>query len=275
MMSEDMSPNYGRKKIRLYLNPEKSPGLKQGSACDLDKDQLHYLKNVMRCKTGDTLLVFDGRHGEWLAEILELGKKTARLAFVEQTRQQQNGPDIWLLFAPVKRARLDYMAQKATEMGATRIVPVITERTQGGIKGGIKGGRINLDRLRANAIEAAEQCGLLSVPQIDAAVPLAAFLDSAGADLPPLLFCDENLPVGGGYLALEKLAANISSSSSSYSVAVLIGPEGGFTPAEREMLSARDGTLPVSLGPRILRADTAAVAALTLCQLYIGDWQAR
>ena len=270
MMSEDISPDDGLKKIRLYLDLEKSPGFKPGSACDLDKDQLHYLKNVMRCKTGDTLLVFDGRHGEWLAEILELGKKTARLAFLEQTRPQQNGPDIWLLFAPVKRARLDYMAQKATEMGVTRIVPVMTARTQGG--------RINLDRLRANAIEAAEQCGLLTVPQIDAVVPLEAFLHDAGADLPCLLFCDESLPVGGGYPALEKLAANLAASSPASppaSIAVLIGPEGGFTRAERDMLSARDRTLPISLGPRILRADTAAVAALTLCQLYVGDWQAR
>ena len=220
----------------------------------------HYLRNVLRVGANDAVLVFNGHDGEWRAHITAVDKRTVTLVTAHQTRPQATPntaqADIWLLVAPVKRARLDYLAQKATEMGATRLIPVITRCTQGGT--------VNLDRLRANAQEAAEQCGILQVPEIMAPVRL----DDALQDWDmarTLLFCDEMAGVGVGVADL--------STGLRPPMAVLIGPEGGFTSQERDALLALKQTVQMSLGPRILRTDTAVVAALALVQWLAGDWQ--
>ena len=220
----------------------------------------HYLRNVLRVGVDDGVLVFNGHDGEWYAQITALDKRMVTLVTAHPTRPQTTPEtrqaDIWLLVAPVKRARLDYLAQKATEMGVTRLVPVITQRTQGGT--------VNLDRLRANAQEAAEQCGVLQVPDIMAPIRLNDALqdwDSART----LLFCDETAEAGMG---VSELAAKLRPT-----LAVLIGPEGGFTSQERDGLLALNQTVQMSLGPRILRTDTAVVAALALVQWLAGDWQ--
>lgn len=220
----------------------------------------HYLRNVLRAAADDAVLVFNGRDGEWHAHITAIDKRKVTLVTAHQTRPQTTPEtrqaDIWLLVAPVKRARLYYLAQKATEMGVTRLVPVITRRTQGGT--------VNLERLRANAQEAAEQCGILQVPEIMPPVRLDdALQDWDGARR--LLFCDETAETGMG---VSELAAGIRTP-----LAVLIGPEGGFTPEEKDELLALGQTVQISLGPRILRTDTAVVAALALVQWLVGDWQ--
>lgn len=229
--------------------------LAEGIVLPLAREQANYLLNVLRLKEGDPVLLFNGRDGEWQAAISPAGRKSAVLAVVSRTRAQTRVPDIHYLFAPLKHARLDYMAQKAVEMGAGRLVPVITRRTQVS--------RLNLERLRANAIEAAEQCGILTIPEITPEVRL----DAALSALEPerlLVFCDEDAPVADPIAAL--------SACSKGPVAVLIGPEGGFDEAERATLLRRPHLLRLSLGPRILRADTAAVAALALVQARLGDW---
>ncbi|MGB1118478.1 MAG: 16S rRNA (uracil(1498)-N(3))-methyltransferase [Parvibaculales bacterium] len=219
----------------------------------------HYLRNVLRANADDAVLVFNGRDGEWQAHITAIDKRAVTLVTARRTRPQTpkaDQADIWLLVAPVKRARLDYLAQKATEMGVTRLVPVITRRTQGGT--------VNLDRLRANAQEAAEQCGILQLPEItDPARLDDALQDWDGARR--LLFCDETAEAGMG---VSELAAQLRPP-----LAVLIGPEGGFTPEEKQELLALNQTVRISLGPRILRTDTAVVAALALVQWLAGDWQ--
>lgn len=239
--------------IRLHVSED----LSEGGSCALSPGQLHYLRNVMRCRVGDGLLVFNGRDGEWLGEISVLDKKSAQIDILSRTRPQSFVPDIWLLFAPVKKARLDYMVQKAAEMGVSTLVPVITQFTQTP--------RLNADRLKANLVEAAEQCHLLQVPALKPATDLDAAVD--GLSDRALVFCDE---AAGPALTAETRQAleNLSGRP----VAVLIGPEGGFSPGERQKLRARANTLIVSLGPRILRTDTALVAALSLCQATFGDW---
>jgi 16S rRNA (uracil1498-N3)-methyltransferase len=214
--------------------------------------QAHYLIHVMRLKEDDEVRLFNGRDGEWLAQIQSIKKKGCVLKIVKQLITQSKPEDILYLFAPLKSARQDYMAQKATEMGASVLMPVMTKNTQVS--------RINLERLRANAIEAAEQCNLLSVPEVRAPVTLDAAL--AGWDAKRMLiFCDESAKQEPPLSALASLRGK--------PCAVLVGPEGGFTPDERENLLRASFTLPISLGPRILRADTAAVAALAML------WQAR
>jgi len=236
---------------RLFLEAD----LAAGAAVPLAREQANYLLNVLRLKTDDAVLVFNGRDGEWLAAIVAEGRKQASLNPVRQLRPQPAAPDLHYLFAPLKHARLDYMAQKAVEMGAGVIQPVLTRRTQVS--------RLNLDRLRANAIEAAEQCGILSLPEIR---PECA-LDAALAGLDParlLVFCDEAAEQESPLAALASIEPG--------PLALLIGPEGGFDEAERRAILARPHTLRLSLGPRILRADTAAVAALALVQAALGDW---
>lgn len=237
---------------------------KQNMACPLNGEQTHYLRRVMRCATGDQILVFNGRDGEWQAEIETLSKKQARLYLHHQTRPQTNLPDLWLIFAPIKNARIDFIAQKATEMGVAKLLPIITKRTQGG-----RHRRVNLARLQANAIEAAEQCGLLQVPDIIAPQTLKALLTQWESLAPArqIVFCDESAHKGAGLDALAKLKGKPA--------ALLIGPEGGFDEAERSQLLARRDVCPISLGPRILRSDTAAIAGLAACQMLFGDWQAR
>jgi 16S rRNA (uracil1498-N3)-methyltransferase len=242
-------PDFARH--RLFLEP----ALTQGARLPLEREQANYLLSVLRMKQDDTVLVFNGRDGEWLAAISVEGRKQASLTLVRQTRPQPAAPDLHYLFAPLKHARLDYMAQKAVEMGAGVIQPVLTRRTQVS--------RLNLDRMRANAVEAAEQCGILSLPEIRAERPLEAALEALEPER-LLVFCDEAMAQASPVAALAQAQPG--------PLAVLIGPEGGFDEGERQRILARPGTLPISLGPRILRADTAAVAALALVQAIRGDW---
>lgn len=237
---------------RLWLDAALAAGVR----LPLDRAQANYLLNVLRLGPGADVLVFNGRDGEWRTQIQPEGRKSASLLVLSRTRPQPAPSDLVWLFAPLKHARLDYMAQKAVEMGAGSLRPVLTRRTQAG--------RVNLDRMRANAIEAAEQCGVLAVPEVRE----EARLEAALAGLEPervLVFCDEDAPIANPLTALAEGPAG--------PLAVLIGPEGGFDPAEREMLLARAPVIRLSLGPRILRADTAAVAALAVVQAVRGDWR--
>lgn len=229
-----------------------------GTVLPLDRAQANYLLNVLRRGEHDPVLVFNGRDGEWRAEIVASGRKSGDLTLRERTRPQPAPADLHYLFAPLKTARLDYLAQKAVEMGAGTLRPVFTRYTQGN--------RINTDRLRANAIEAAEQCGILAIPDLQAAMRLPDAL----AELAPerlLVFCDEEAPISDPIEALRAAADPARPPP----LAVLIGPEGGFAPEERDLILARPNTVPLSLGPRILRADTAAVVALALVQSVLGD----
>jgi 16S rRNA (uracil1498-N3)-methyltransferase len=231
-------------------------GLAPGCDCALAKDQAHYLGNVLRLKPGDRLLLFNGQDGEWCAAVTAITRKSAQLRVEHQTRPQEQGPDLHYLFAPLKRARLDYMAQKATELGASALRPVITRHTVTE--------RVNTGRLLANAIEAAEQCGILRVPEVMAPEKLAKLLD--GWDEGRLLiFADEAAPEASPIVALQARRPG--------PLAVLIGPEGGFEREERASLLAKPFVLPISLGPRVMRADTAAVAALALVIATLGDWR--
>ena len=237
-------------KIRLYVDHP----LGQGQTVPLDRDQAHYLFGVMRLAVGAQVLLFNGYDGEWIAEIAEAGKRGGSLVVQSQTRPLQMPPDLWLLFAPIKKARTDFIVEKATEMGAARILPVQTDFTNSE--------RIRQDRLQAHAVEAAEQCGGTYVPE----VTVLQKLDRLLAEWPQdrhLMFCDE-AEVGAG---------KTLSRAGHGPWAILIGPEGGFSGPERTRLAALPNSHIVSLGPRILRADTAAVAALTVWQTALGDWR--
>ena len=230
--------------------------LASGARLALSREQANYLLNVLRLAAGDSVIIFNGIDGEWRAMLADTGRKAASLDVVEALRAQEAGPDIHYLFAPLKHARLDYMVQKAVEMGAARLRPVLTRRTQAQ--------RVNPERMRANVIEAAEQCGILTIADIEE--PLS--LEKALAQWPQdrlLVFCDEDAPMADPVAAIRLRA------KPGAPIAVLIGPEGGFDPAERALLMRMEQTLAISLGPRILRADTAAVAALALVQAAIGD----
>lgn len=222
----------------------------------LASGQAHYLRQVLRLSDGAEVLVFNGRDGEWLARIVASGKRGAVVAPWEQIRPQPETFGPVYAFAPLKHARLDYMVQKAVEMGASRLSPVLTQFTQVN--------RMNLDRIRANAIEAAEQCGILALPAIDEPAAFRTWLDS----VPPaaaIVFCDEE--------SAEKSPIEALANIKGKEISVLIGPEGGFSEDERRALLARENVIRLSLGPRILRADTAAVAALALVQAVCGDWR--
>ncbi|WP_246100715.1 16S rRNA (uracil(1498)-N(3))-methyltransferase [Palleronia caenipelagi] len=235
--------------IRLYLDHP----LGAGQSVPLTRDQAHYLFGVMRRGQGDLIEVFDGQNGAWSARIDEAGKRGGSLKCLEQVAEQRDPPDLWLLFAPIKKTRTDFIVEKAAELGAARICPVQTEFTNSE--------RIRQDRLQAHAVEAAEQCGGTFVPEVADIARLRAVLD--GWDpARRLMFCDERMVGAASSLAAETPGA----------WAILIGPEGGFSEAERTRLHGMDAARPVSLGPRILRADTAAVAALTLWQAALGDW---
>ena len=237
-------------KIRLCVTEP----LGAGQTVPLTRDQAHYLFAVMRLNPGDAIFVFNGRDGEWRAEVTDAGKRAGSLTLQALTRPQQMPPDLWLLFAPIKKARTDFIVEKATEMGAARILPIQTRYTNSE--------RINLDRLQAHAVEAAEQCGGTYVPQVAPLVRFEKMLDEWDPER-RLMFCDESL-VGA--------RASLMAAGPAAKWAILIGPEGGFADVERSALIARDFVTSVSLGPRILRADTAAVAALTLWQTVLGDW---
>ena len=236
--------------------------LAQGEPVTLEAAQANYLANVLRLKAGATVLVFNGREGEWRAEFATSGKKRAALNILERTREQTVPGDLHYLFSPLKHARLDYMVQKAVEMGVSRLAPIIMRHTQAE--------RVNLERMRANAIEAAEQCGILSVPEI--AEPKK--FDSLTRGWKPdrlLVFCDEAADVKDPEAALA--SARGGGIAGPLPVSVLIGPEGGFAENERAALLKLPNIVQIALGPRILRADTAAVAALTLVQAALGDWR--
>lgn len=225
----------------------------------LERGQANYLMNVLRLRPGSKVIVFNGRDGEWQAVLVEAGKKQAGLRIGERLRPQDRSGDLHLLFAPLKHARLDYMVQKAVEMGASVLQPVITRRTQAA--------RVNMERMRANVIEAAEQCGVLSIPAVAQETKLGSLL----AQWPPerwLVFCDEDEAVSDPVAALRAKPVKPGDP-----MALLIGPEGGFDPEERKAIAALPAAIPVSLGPRILRADTAAVAALAAVQIAAGDWR--
>ncbi|MGJ8544222.1 MAG: 16S rRNA (uracil(1498)-N(3))-methyltransferase [Sulfitobacter sp.] len=236
-------------KIRLYVDHP----LGAEQTVPLDRAQAHYLFGVMRQAAGAQLLLFNGQSGEWLAEVTEAGKRGGTLRCLAETKPLQMPPDLWLIFAPIKKTRTDFIVEKAAEMGVRRILPVMTEFTNSG--------RVQRDRLQAHAVEAAEQCGGTFVPEVAEAQRLDRLLDGWQAPR-QLMFCDETRAGAAAGLPAALAAP----------AAILIGPEGGFSPRERSRLAALDCAHPVALGPRILRADTAAVAALTLWQQAHGDW---
>jgi 16S rRNA (uracil1498-N3)-methyltransferase len=238
---------------RIYVDAP----LRAGEAVRCTSDQANYLRNVLRLEAGSPVRVFNGRDGEWLARLEILGKRDCGLEPLEKIRAQEDGPAIDYLFAPLKRARLDYMVQKAVELGVARLCPVLTERTVAE--------RVNLARMKANAIEAAEQCGILRIPEILPPEPLPRAVDKWDR-LKPLVFCDEGADIQDPIAALTKLHPVRP-------LGLLIGPEGGFTEAERNLLLGQPFTLRLSLGPRVMRADTAAVAALALVNAVAGDWR--
>jgi 16S rRNA (uracil1498-N3)-methyltransferase len=224
--------------------------LAKGAAVELDARQANYLGNVMRLGAGEHVLLFDGASGEWIARIAEAGRKRMTLVVEDRTREPEAVPDLWLAFAPVKRAQTDWLVEKATELGIARLLPVTTQRTI------VE--RVKLERLQAIAIEAAEQCNRTSVPVIDAPQPLAAFLKTHSGRT--LYFADE---AGGAAVATAFRPGPAT---------LLTGPEGGFTDEERAGIRASANAVAVSLGPRILRAETAALAALSAYMALAGDW---
>jgi 16S rRNA (uracil1498-N3)-methyltransferase len=229
---------------RLFVEGD----LLSGRRLDATDAQFNYLVRVMRLRDGDNVRVFNGRDGEWLASLANIGKRNCCLAVEHQTRPQNNGPDLQYLFAPLKRGRLDYMVQKAVELGVSRLVPVLTQHTIAE--------RVNIDRMRANVIEAAEQCGILTVAEVAEPVKLARVFDTWDPDR-CLIFCDEAAPIADPIAVLAPLRGRTA--------AVLVGPEA--------FLRGLPFAFPISLGPRVMRADTAAIAALTLVNATIGDWR--
>jgi 16S rRNA (uracil1498-N3)-methyltransferase len=243
----DISP-----KLRLFVEAP----LAVGGRLSLDQKQAHYLLHVMRSPVGAEVALFNGRDGEWLGLISEAGKRGAVLTLERQLRTQAAEPDLWLLFAPVKRARIDFIAEKATELGVSALLPVFTRHTAMT--------RVNEERLRAIAVEAAEQCERLTVPEVRSAEPLDALLAAWPAGR-RLILLDEG---GGGVPIASALADGIGGPA-----AILVGPEGGFAKSELDGLRALSFSTPVGLGPRILRADTAVIAALSCFQAMCGDWR--
>lgn len=233
---------------RLYVETPLGTGVR----VDLDPAQVNYLGNVMRLKEGDRLLIFDGASGEWLAEVAGTGKKRMTLVTVEPTRPQESVPDLWLAFAPVKKGRVDWLVEKAVELGVARLQPVVTQRTIVD--------KLNLERMRAHIVEAAEQCGRTALAAMDEPVKLDAFLRNR-EPARVLYFADET----GGEPAASAFQPGPA--------LIQIGPEGGFTPDEAEAIRASTNARPISLGPRVLRAETAALAAIAAWMTAAGDWR--
>ncbi|HZL39910.1 MAG TPA: 16S rRNA (uracil(1498)-N(3))-methyltransferase [Pseudolabrys sp.] len=259
-------PNYDFRTPRVYLDTP----LAGGREVAFDRGQANYLQNVLRLKPSDELLLFNGRDGEWQASLFAAGKRALAATIGERMREQPEPTDLHFLFAPLKHARLDYLVQKAVELGVSRLQPVITRHTQVA--------RVNLERMRANAIEAAQQCGVLSLPAVAEPVQFKTIVGRADAGR-LLVFCDEDADVKDPAAALAAVRPQAQAllpaeaARAHLPLAVLIGPEGGFDETERAALLKRPNVVRVALGPRILRADTAAVAALTLVQAVLGDWR--
>lgn len=232
-------------------------GLGNGAAVRLDGAQTHRLRNVLRLGPGATISVFNERNGEWLATITELSRNAGLLVVKSQLRLPEPDPDLWLVFAPIKRARLDWLVEKATELGVSALLPVVTARTQPE--------RLNLDRLRAEAIAAAEQCERLSIPELRPAAPLERLLAEWPAGR-TLIVCDES----GGGAPIDQVLRQFAAGAPA---ALLVGPEGGFTETELDALNKLPFVSRVGLGPRILRAETAALAAVAVFQAIAGDWR--
>jgi 16S rRNA (uracil1498-N3)-methyltransferase len=253
----DFMARYDFRSPRLFVGG----ALRQGATVTLDAGQAHYLAHVLRLKAGDPVLIFNGTEGEWKAHLAATGRRQAALRVEALTRPQTEAGDLHYLFSPLKHARLDYMVQKAVEMGASCLVPVTMRYTAAG--------RVNAGRMHANAIEAAEQCGILAIPQIMAP---SDFADAIAALAPSrhLVFCDEEASCADPVLALRREIGDVRPDGG---LAVVIGPEGGFAEDERAVLLSRPRTVRIALGPRILRADTAAVAALAVVQAAAGDWR--
>lgn len=252
MSDEQRSITYPGGKVRLHVEA----ALGDDVRVTPDEAQAHYLLHVMRAKVGDAVRLFNGRDGEWLASVVEASKRSCSLVCRKQLAPQSHVPDVWLVFAPIKKTPADYVVQKATELGVKRLQPVFTRRTIVT--------RVNLERMRANAVEAAEQSERLDVPEIGEPQPLNALLASWPADR-AILFCDE----AGEASPIATALADIPNGPT----AIFTGPEGGFDPAERETIRARRNVVAVSLGSRILRADTAALSALAVWQSLRGDWR--
>ena len=244
-------PSHDFRGPRLFVDAP----LAQDGRVELDRDQSNYLGNVLRLAAGAEVLAFNGRDGEWQAAI-EGRKRPDGLVILQQTRPQDRLPDLAYVFAPLKHARLDYMVQKAIEMGAASLQPVLTRFTQAS--------RVNTERMRANVVEAAEQCGILSIATVAEPMPLERFLSQRAAGR-LLIFCDEAAE-------LENPIQSLQGARATEGIDVLIGPEGGFAEEERALLLRQPKILRLALGPRIMRADTAAVAALALVQAVLGDW---
>lgn len=259
-MPNDPSPaRPERGRIRLFVEEE----LGAGRAIGLAAAQAHYLKNVMRLDRGDAVYLFNGRDGEWRARVDGVGRGWCSLAVGERLRAQRQEPDLWLVFAPVKRARLDFLAQHATELGVSALVPVFTRHTAVT--------RLNAERLLANAVEAAEQSERLSVPEVFEPATLERVLAAWPVDR-RLFLCDESgaaAPAGAAFAA----AAEEAGESGPGPAAVMVGPEGGFAASELDGLRKLPFVIPVGLGPRVLRTETAAMAALACWQAYAGDWR--
>ncbi|MEQ7873478.1 16S rRNA (uracil(1498)-N(3))-methyltransferase [Sphingomonas sp. ASV193] len=225
--------------------------LSEGAAVSVEGSGANYLANVLRLKAGDALLLFNGRDGEWLARIVEPGRKRVTLTIAQATREQETVPDLWLAFAPIKKGRVDWLVEKAVELGVARLLPVITERTI------VRD--LNLERMRSHIVEAAEQCGRTALATIEAPARFGDWLAARPAGR-TLYFADET----GGPPFGEAIRPGPAT--------ILVGPEGGFTPDEAARVRAAPGAVPVSLGPRILRAETAALAAVTAWMATAGDW---
>jgi len=243
-------PDYDYRTQRLCVKD----ALTSGATIPLTRDASHYLVTVLRFTAGDAILLFNGRDGEWLATLAKPDRKSATVTLVRQTRAQPEIVDIDYIFAPIKTGRLDYIVQKAVEMGASRLIPVITRHTQHA--------RLNVERLHANMIEAAEQCGILSVPTLEPERKLDTLLVQWPVDR-TIIFCDERAEIQNAVAALQATPRG--------PLAVLIGPEGGFSNEERQAILKLPSVTRLSLGPRILRADTAGIAALALVQAVLGD----
>ena len=256
---------YDFRSPRLFADAPLAGGTQVG----LDRDQANYLRNVLRLKQGDAVLLFNGKDGEWTGHLAGSGKHVA-VEIGEQVRTQPPAADLHFLFAPLKHARLDYMVQKAVEMGASRLQPVMTRHTQVT--------RVNLERMRANAIEAAQQCGVLALPEVGEPIDFVLMIQLRKSER-LLVFCDEDAEIADPVAALAKARPPATallpaaSARAGLPLAVFTGPEGGFSDEERATLLKQANVTRISLGPRILRADTAAVAALAVVQAVLGDWR--